>query len=459
MISFPNPRGRNTVFWANHLSIAVWCLLLSTASLFGEKKPNILFLAIDDLRPELGCYGSTLAKTPHIDRLASEGRLFERAYCQQAICHPSRSSLLSGTRPNTNGITHNYVSFRDLNPDMVTLPQYFSENGYDTVSYGKIFHGRNDEPQAWNQKQLYQKLEFPRPGPFALEENRKQKQEQYERMVAKYGESGKRGLSSGPAYESADVPDHAYKDGYNTEAALLHLEAFAADDQEKPFFLALGFSLPHLNWTAPQTYWNLYDREALPLATQVDPPREGAATGLHASFELRVRALIPKKGPMGDDLSRTLLHAYLACTSYVDTLVGKALTALDDLGLREDTIIVLWGDHGWHLGEMGVWGKATNYEIGTRVPFIISTPGMEKPGHSTDRIVELLDIFPTLCQLSGFPMPNHLEGESLLPLLQDPSASWDKAALSQFPNPALREWAANPLSPAMRETFFGPLIS
>ncbi|MEO0447877.1 MAG: sulfatase, partial [Verrucomicrobiota bacterium] len=350
-------------------------------------------------------------------------------------------------------------SFRDLNPDMVTLPQYFSENGYDTVSYGKIFHGRNDEPHAWNQKQLYQKLEFPRPGPFALEENRKQKQEQYERMVAKYGESGKRGLSSGPAYESADVPDHAYKDGYNTEAALLHLEAFAAEDQEKPFFLALGFSLPHLNWTAPQTYWDLYDREALPLATQVDPPREGAATGLHASFELRVRALIPKKGPMGDDLSRTLLHAYLACTSYVDTLVGKALTALDDLGLQEDTIIVLWGDHGWHLGEMGVWGKATNYEIGTRVPFIISTPGMEKPGHSTDRIVELLDIFPTLCQLSGLPMPNHLEGESLLPLLQDPSASWDKAALSQFPNPALREWAANPLSPAMRETFFGPLIS
>jgi iduronate 2-sulfatase len=227
---------------------------------------------------------------------------------------------------------------------------------------------------------------------------------------------------------------------------------------EKPFFLALGFRKPHLNWTAPKRYWDLYDPEKIPMADDVAAPEGGAAMGLHASFELRTRAGIPKIGPLGDDLSRTLKHAYLACVSYVDAQIGLMLAALEEAGVRDNTIIIVWGDHGWHLGDMGVWGKATNYEIATRVPLMIWTPDMKARGQSTDALVELVDMYPTLCELAGVPVPDHIEGHSFVPLLEDPDQTWKQAAFSQYPNPALREWAANPLSPGMRETWFGPLI-
>ena len=180
--------------------------------------------------------------------------------------------------------------------------------------------------------------------------------------------------------------------------------------------------------------------------------------GLHPSFELRVRHGIPKIGPLDQQLSRTLKHAYLACVSYVDAQIGRAIAVLDELGIRENTIIVVWGDHGWHLGDMGIWGKATNYEIATRVPLIVSAPGMKARGAGTKALVELVDLYPTLCELAGIPQLDQLEGKSFVPLLKDPTLDWKKGAVSQFPSPALREWAANPLSQAMRETFFGPLI-
>jgi iduronate 2-sulfatase len=276
-------------------------------------------------------------------------------------------------------------------------------------------------------------------------------------MFAKYGEAAKKGLASGPAYESADVPDTAYRDGHNTAGAIAHLKRFAKTP-DKPFFLALGLYKPHPNFVAPKKYRDLYDPAKLPAGTYTPRPKDGAAMGLHASFELRVRQGIPKTGPIDEVLSRTLFHAYLACASYIDAQVGLTLDALKETGLDRNTIVVFWGDHGWHLGDMGVWGKATNYEIGTRVPVIISTPGMQKPGTSTKGIVELLDIFPTLCELANLPKPKQLEGKSIVPLLDDPSTNWDQVALSQYPNPALCEWAANPLSKEMRETFFGPLI-
>ncbi|MEM6279661.1 MAG: sulfatase, partial [Verrucomicrobiota bacterium] len=420
--------------------------------------PNILFIAIDDLRPELACYGSPMVKSPNLDALAAEGLRFDRAYCQQAICSPSRASLLSGMRPDETGITHNYVEFRDLNPDIVTLPQYFKENGYETVSSGKIFHRAGDDEQSWSRERTVKETNFKRPGSrFALPENRERHQKQREEMLAKYGEAGRRGLASGPAFESADVPDHVYPDGYNTEVAITTLKQLAANP-DKPFFLAMGYHLPHLNWCSPQKYWDLYEREKIVLASQTECPKGGAKIGLHPSFELRVRDGIPKIGPMGDELSTTLLHAYYASTSYIDALIGKLLTTLEEVGEKENTIIVVWGDHGWHLGEMGIWGKATNYEIATRVPLIISTPGMGAKGKGTDALVELVDLYPTLCELAGLPKPDHLSGTSLVPLLDDPTLRVKEAALSQFPSPALREWAANPLSPEMRETFFGPLI-
>ncbi|QGJ68848.1 Choline-sulfatase [Planctomycetales bacterium 10988] len=436
-----------------------WLLLSIAANVCLAERPNILFIAVDDLRPELGCYGSEIAVSPNLDALAEDGLLFNRAYCQQAICRPSRASLMTGARPDTTGLFHNYVSLRELQPEIVTLPQHLIAQGYETVYCGKIFHqGDTDEAHSWSRMpvKFLPGIKPPR-GPFALTENNQRRLEDLKRMIAKYGEAAKRGLASGPAYESADVPDHAYSDGYETLRAIATMKEMAKHG-DKPFFLALGFKKPHLNWTAPKKYWDLYDREQIPLSSQPDAPAEGAAMGLHASFELRTRTGIPKYEAIEPELARTLKHAYLACVSYVDAQIGRMIAALEEEGLRENTIIIVWGDHGWHLGDLGVWGKATNYEIATRVPLMIWTPELNARGQTTNALVELVDIYPTLCELAGVPLPDHLEGQSFVPLLDDPDRSWKKAAFSQYPNPALREWAANPLSQGMRETWFGPLI-
>jgi len=425
-------------------------------------RPHILFIAVDDLRPELGCYGSPIVKSPNLDWLAAEGRLFNRAYCQQAICGPSRASLMTGARPDTIGVVENNAYFRELNPDIVTLPQHLRAHGYETVYCGKIFHGKMvDKEKSWSRGPAWNKMKIKRvktPGGYALPENQKIRQENEKKMRAKYGDQASYGLVQGPAYEAADVPDHVYGDGFNTELAIATLKAHLAWKPNQPLFLGLGFYRPHLNFVAPKKYWDLYDPKDIKLSRQTRGPQGGAAMGLHASFELRVRHGIPKYGPIGEDLSRTLLHGYYACVSYIDAQIGKMLRALDEAGIRDNTIIIVWGDHGWHLGDMGVWGKATNYEIATRVPLIIWTPDMKARGRRSDALVELIDMYPTLCELAGVPLPKHLAGKSFVPLLEDPDLKWKPAALSQFPNPALREWAANPLSPGMRETFFGPLI-
>lgn len=433
-------------------------VLAFTAIANAADRPNILFIAVDDLRPELGCYGSKIAVTPHLDKLASDGLLFNRAYCQQAICRPSRASLMTGARPESTGLFHNYVSLRELQPDILTLPQHFIANGYETAYCGKIFHkGDTDEGTSWSRKPVKWVKGIKRPvGPYALPENNKMKADNMMAMLAKYGEAARRGLAAGPAYEKADVPDTAYVDGYNTQLAIATMKEMVEAD--KPFFLGMGYKLPHLNWCAPSKYWDLYNAAKIPMATETAAPKDSAAMGLHASFELRTRAGIPKIGPIGPELSRTLKHAYLASTSYVDAQIGQIVQALEEAGIRDNTIIVVWGDHGWHLGDMGVWGKATNYEIATRVPLMIWTPDMLVRGAKTDALVELVDIYPTLCELANVPLPKQLEGHSFAPLLNKPDRTWKKAAFSQYPNPALREWAANPLSAGMRETWFGPLI-
>ena len=435
--------------------IAMWAGLVAA-----EQRPNILFIAVDDLRPELGCYGSPIAQSPNLDALADDGLLFHRAYCQQAICRPSRASLMTGARPDTTGLYHNYVALRDLQPQIVTLPQHLIQHGYETAYCGKVFHrGDTDDAQSWSRTAVRKVPGLPRPnGPYALPKNNQLKASNLKAMIAKYGDQAKRGLAQGPAYENADVPDHAYNDGYNTQMAIATMKEMAMDPK-KPFFLAMGFHRPHLNWTAPSKYWDLYDPKQIPMSAQPIGPAAGAAMGLHASFELRTRYGIPKHGDLPKPLARTLKHAYLACVSYVDAQIGLLIDALEQQGLRENTIIIVWGDHGWHLGDMGIWGKATNYEIATRVPLLIWTPNMKTRGKGTDALVELVDIYPTLCQLSGVPCPQHVEGKSFVPLLNDPDQTWKQAAYSQYPNPALREWAANPLSDAMRETWFGPLIS
>lgn len=433
------------------------------ASALGAKKPNILFIAIDDMRPEMGCYGSPIAITPNIDKLAAKGLLFNRAYCQQAICSPSRASIMTGTRPDTNGVIENYTYFRDANPDIVTLPQHLRVHGYETVNMGKIYHGKyNDLEKSWSREPAHRLVKTkPMPGGYGLEENRIIQRDNRKRLLEKYGPTKIGGLTaSGPAYEAADVPDHSFIDGHSARLAVATMKQHFENKPNQPLFVGLGFSKPHLHFIAPKKYWDLYDREKIPDAKYSNPPEGGAATGLHASFELRVRHGIPKTGDMGPELSRTLMHAYLACASYVDAQIGLVLDELDKSGERDNTIIMLWGDHGWHLGDMGVWGKATNYEISTRVPLIVQAPGKDKAvGKKSEALVELLDMYPTLCDLAGVPAPKHIEGKSLMPILDNPKASVKDFALSQYPNPALREWAANPLAPAMRETFFGPLIT
>lgn len=425
------------------------------------KKPNVLFIGIDDLRPELACYGSYIAMSPNLDRLASKGLLFENAYCQQAICGPSRASLLTGIRPETSGVFHNYIKFREVNPDVVTLPQHFMNNGYETVYTGKIFHhGDLDDEKSWSRlPALDSMVNVKKPVPYALEKNVKDRAITKKAMTEKYGAVAKYGLAMGQAYEGVDVPDNTFSDGYNTELAIATMKEMVATS-DKPFFLGLGFRKPHLNWVSPKKYWDLYDREKIKLSTQSQSPENGAAMGLHPSFELRVRSGIPKQGPIDKELAVTLKHAYLACVSYVDAQIGKMIDALEDEGLRENTIIIVWSDHGWHLGDMGIWGKATNYEIATRVPLLIWTPDMPKgsQGKTTDALVELVDMYPTLAELAGLDTPGYVEGTSFTPLLTNPETPWKTAAFSQFPSPALREWGAFPIRPAMRETYFGPLL-
>jgi len=425
------------------------------------KQPNILFLAIDDLRPELGVYGSDIAITPNIDALANDGLRFNNAYCQQAICSPSRASLMTGARPETIQVIENFTYFRDKNPDIATLPQHFKANGYESVYTGKIYHGKYNDPElSWSRTPVQLDKKDVKFG-FKLPENIKMQKENSAAMIAKYGENALRnGLGKGPAYEFADFPDNAYEDGFNTDMAIATMKDMLQKNPDKPFFLGMGMKKPHLDWIAPKKYWDLYSESDIKLAEHEQAPKDGATMGLHASFELRARADIPKQGDISPEQAIKLKHAYLACVSYVDAQIGRMLNALDDAGIRDNTMVILWSDHGWHLGDMGIWGKATNYEIATRVPLIIWTPNMAKEnrGKSTDALVELVDMYPTLCELAGISKPATLEGQSFTPLLSNPEQEWKTAVFSQFPTPALREWAANPLSKGMRETSFGPLI-
>jgi len=420
-------------------------------------KPNVLFIAVDDLRPELGCYGHELVRSPNIDRLARQGMRFDRAYCQIAICSPSRASLMTGLRPDSAGVVDNVTYFRDTVPDVVTLPQHFRSHGYETVYVGKIYHAAmRDEEKSWSRKAVYHKPSHRRGvGGYQLAQNQALVQRRREEVKLKYGQVKLGGLACGPAVESADVPDDAYQDGCSTEAAIATLRQLKGN---KPFFLAVGFHKPHLPFVAPKKYWDLYDPKEIDLADNPFVPKDAPSVGMHCSFELRVRHGVPKSGAIPDEMARNLIHGYLACVSYVDAQIGRIIFELERLGLRENTVVMLWGDHGWHLGEHTLWGKATNFEIATRCPLIVSARGMKKTGGSSDALVELLDMYPSLCDLAGLPVPEHVEGRSFVPLLDDPGRMWKSAVFSQFPCPALREWAAMPLSPEMRGTFFGPLV-
>lgn len=429
-----------------------------------KQQPNILFIAIDDLRPEMGCYGSPVAITPNMDKLAKRGVVFDRAFCSQSLCSPARTSIMTGVRPETSGIVDNYTDFRERIPNVVALPQLFKENGYETSYIGKVYEPQfSDLKFSWSKAPVKIAMKDPNPiGGYADGDNVKLFTSLRQKMKDKYGENVYFGLGRGPAYESADVSDNAYKDGYNTEVAMATMKELSK--QGKPFFLAVGFQDPHLDFNAPKKYWDLYDAASIPLAVQNEAPMNAAAMGITYNIELRDRYGIPKTGPIYTDtaLSRKLKHGYLAATSYVDALVGKLLNQLDDLGLSENTIVVLWGDQGYHLGEMDIWGKATNYDLGTRVPLIIAAPQMqqEMTGKHTNALVEQVDIYPTLCDMAGIQTPNNqLQGISFVPLLSKPNLRWKKAVFSMNPTPAIREWGGKTLDADMKNEYFLPLFA
>ncbi len=391
-------------------------------------KKNVLFIAVDDLRTQLGCYGVPWIQSPNIDALAAEGTVFKRAYCQQAICGPSRASVLSGCRPDTTGVHNLETSLREAMPDVLSLPEHFKNNGYETVSVGKIYHHAKDDLQGWSKEPFQSKGDWQGRGYLTDEAIETIKEGDMQREAA--GDK-RRGL--GPAFEAADVPDDAYHDGKDAQAAMQELDRLSQGD--KPFFLALGFHKPHLPFNAPKAYWDLYDADSLPLAKNPFFPK-GITTYSLADFgELRGYFAVPKEGPVPEALARQLIHGYSACVSYMDAQMGKVIAHLKQLGVYDDTIIVLWGDHGWKLGEHNSWCKHSNFEIDTQAPLIARVPGMQ--GNATDRLVEFVDMYPSLCELSGLAVPAHCEGQSFVPLMKNPDQAGKQAAFSQYPRHAV----------------------
>lgn len=390
-----------------------------TVAVHAAEKTNVLFIAIDDLRPTLGCYGDSVAVTPNIDKLAGRGTVFRRAYCQQAVCSPSRWSLLTGRRPDTIRVWDLKTHPRQTLPDLVTLPQHFKQNGYHTQSVGKVLHGSgapSKDAPSWSVDPHYDYVRDPKLR-YALPKNLK-------------GKGLKRAAS-----ESAEVDDDHYIDGIVCNDAIETLKRLSKKTTEKPFFLGVGFRKPHLPFCAPKKYWDLYHRKAFDL-TSLGHPSGAPELATRSWKELEGYNDIPKDGRISEDKARQLRHGYYACVSYVDALVGRLLNELTTLGLDRTTAIVLWGDHGFHLGEQGIWAKANNYELSTRVPLIVASPNRlsTKPGAIfTDAIVELVDVFPTLVDLCGLDAPSGLEGLSMRPLLDDLDLSWKRAAFSQYP--------------------------
>ncbi len=390
------------------------------------KKTNVLFIVVDDLRTQLGCYGMPWVHSPNIDKLAEESLLFERAYCQQAICSPSRCSVLSGCRPDTTTIYDLQTPLRKAMPDVVTLPEKFKVSGYETVSIGKVYHHAKDDLQGWSRDPFQSTGDWKGRGYLTDEalEVIVQCDAEQEAMG-----SARRGL--GPAFEAADVPDDAYHDGKDALAAIRELGSLA--ELDRPFFLAMGFHKPHLPFSAPKRYWDMYDPAELPLALNLFEPDGVTEFSLTNFGELRGYFGIPKEGDIPEDLARRLIHGYCACVSYMDAQLGKVIDEVKRLGLWDNTAIMFWGDHGWKLGEHNSWSKHTNFEIDTRAPLMARMPGMKAEGASTDALVEFVDMYPTLCELCGLDIPDTCEGTSFAPLLDDPELAWKEAAFSQYP--------------------------
>lgn len=377
--------------------------VLTRASQKTPQKLNVLFIAVDDLRPALGCYGNTIVKTPNLDKLAKKAVRFDRGYCQYPLCNPSRTSLLTGRYPTTTKVMDNLINFRDQDPEWVTLPQFFRSQGWTTLRVGKIFHGGIDDQKAWD----------------VGGEPLKDRKQRTPAEQAKYVKQSDR-------WEAVEGKGEKLIDYQTAERAIALMEKH----QSGPFFLAVGFSRPHSPLVAPKEYFDLYDPSKIPLPVDF-APRPTLSAGMPKEALPMVNGDLFIKRDASKEEAQKMIAAYYACVSYIDAQVGKLLEALERLGLADNTIIAFWGDHGYHLGEKGKWSKhGALFEVTLRVPIMIAVPGQKSKGQSSPRPVQLLDLYPTVAELCGLKPPAGLQGHSLVPLLRDPIAEWQHPALS-----------------------------
>ncbi len=448
------PTGILSRFRSGPLCLTLACLAGCSAP--PAARPNVVFIAIDDLRPALGAYGDTVALTPNIDRLARSGAVFLQAHAQQALCNPSRASLMTGLRPDSLRVWDLDTDFRVTTPSVVTIPQHFRAHGYHAVSIGKIYHNVLPDSVSWSEPELHVDG-FPY-DPDAVYHHRDNLAIQ-ERRKAAILQAGTQGQNidryglwylKANATESVDLPDSVYYDGAQTNLALRKLAELKA--RGRPFFFGIGYYRPHLPFNAPQRYWDLYQRDSIPLPSNLYHTRGGPIMAASTMRELRgytdfADARHPFDGSLTEAEVRRLRHGYYASVSYVDAQVGRVLDQLDSLGLTENTIVVLWGDHGYKLGEHNGWAKMTNYVIDTHSPLLIRAPSRIAPGTRVKHMVEFVDVYPTLVELAGLPAVAHAQGTSAVPLLRDGARLWKSAVFSQF----LRKgtWAAPDSQPYM----------
>ncbi len=396
-------------------------------------RPNVLFIASDDMRPQLGCYGDPTVKSPNLDALAKRGMVFQRSYVQQALCSPSRIAMLSGRYPAATQIFEIGRTLRTTMPDITTMPQHFKNNGYHTRSLGKIYHVGIDDGASWTIPAWHSKKPRTSPATQAAVQKYIADAKQSDSPIPQKGKGSRN--SAIPAFEAVDCVDDDLMDDDCAANAIAQLREHAKNPAQ-PFFLAVGFANPHVPWISPKKYWDLYDRTKLPLATNEFLPKGAldfaATSGADFYWYRDVPQVSGDKLP--EEFKRECLHGYLAAISYVDAQVGRLLAALDETGLAKNTIIVFWSDHGYYMGEHTWWGaKHNNYEGATRNCLIISQPGMKHAGEKTESLAQSVDLAPTLTDLCGLPEHTAFQGRSLKPVLEDPDAKVNDAAFSWYP--------------------------
>ena len=429
--------NRNSLFCC----VVLCCTVHSWGIVQADEKPNVLLILVDDLKPALGCYGDPHAITPNIDALVQRGMRFDLAYCNQAVCAPSRFTLMLGSHSTSTGLYGLGSQLRQIVPDAVTMPQYFAKHGYRTESLGKVFHighGNNGDPQSFGVPHFKDKvIEY-----LESDSTDGGKLTREEALFTNQALDRIRSLPRGAAFESPVAADEDYADGRVAAETIKRL-ATAKERRQKegtPFFIATGFVRPHLPFSAPQKYWDMHDPAKLPTATNKKTPAGAPDVARKRGGEITAYKPVPVDSSIDEALERQLIHGYYASTTYVDAQIGKVTAALAELGLNENTIVVLWGDHGFHLGDLGIWTKHTNYEQANRIPICFVAPGVTKANSSTQQVAETVDIFPTLAQLAGLPSPTGpqpIDGVSLAPVLEDPNVRVRDHAFHAYPKAKL----------------------